>query len=110
MNVQQANGTLFPGVSREEMFKLENPLVPGVIWLQDLDVGGDVAISTAPDADGLPGTYTLRVTVTLAAKAMKMQDLPAVAGEPYIKVEPLASKTEYALASPSPFHYTRHLP
>lgn len=109
MYVQTADGSLWPDVSREEFFRLENPNLPGVIWLRDVGLAGtDVELSTAPDAGGEPGAFTLRATVTLPAGALKMETLPT--DDVYIKITPLTSKVEFSVASASRFHYSRHLP
>lgn len=106
MKIQTANGTLWPNVTREEFFKRESAILPGVVFLHDQDVGGDVEISTAPEAVGGPGTFTVRSTVTLAAKALKMVTLPT--NDVYVKIQPLSSSVTYSIHSSTPFHYSRH--
>ena len=108
MNIQKSDGTLWPGVEREEFFRLELPALPGVVFLRDLDAGGDVEIHTAPAVVGGPGTFTLRATVSLLPHALKMQTLPK--DDVYVMIKPLTSKTEFSLISTSPFHYSRHTP
>ena len=109
MKVQTADGSLWPGVTREELFRFENPSLPGVIFLRDVGgVGTDVQLHTAPDAGGEPGTFTLRATVTLAAGALDMANLPS--DDVYLRVTPVSSRVEFSIASASSFHYSRHNP
>ena len=108
MRAQQANGIFYPSVPHQELFRMENPRLHGVVFLRDMGTGGDVKIYTAPATDGAPGSFTLRHTVTLGAKAMKVQTLP-VQGV-YIRIEPVSNQVEFDFVSMSPFHYSRHLP
>lgn len=108
MKIHTANGFAYPNQGREEFLKRENPTSPATLFLRDLDVGGDVELYTAPDADGQPGTFTLRATVALNAKAFKMVTAPT--DDVYLKIVAVDSNADWAYVSVTPFHYDRHLP
>ena len=107
MDIQKASGTLFPVGSRQDLFLVEHPSLPGVVFLRDRSgAGGDVKIYTAPNDGGLPGSETLRATVTLVAGGLAMQTLPTE--DVYIRLEAVDGETEFSLVSSSSFSYSRH--
>lgn len=108
MIVHRSTGIAYPNTPHVELFRLDSPKLPGVIFLRDAGTGGNVLLYTAPAVDGGPGTWTLRSTVVLPGRALKMETLPTE--DVFLKVVPASSPVEFDISSASPLYYSKHMP